>query len=211
MPRKPDVAATTQELPLPAWAMWLASGAILFHLTAVVVAPLAVPARYNERPSALARTGWELFQPYLDAAYLNHGYKFFAPDPGRAIHLLAYQIDFEDGRSETGYLPDAKKYWPRLRYHRHFMLADQMLGGDTKKVQAWEESFARHLKARHGAKSVALYHCWHRTPTPDEVREGMPLSDPRLFVSDVSERSDEEAERKFGPEAWTLIGVFDGE
>lgn len=205
MARRSDTA------PPNPWIFRIASAAILLHLLGVLIAPLNVPARYNSGSSPLTQSAWRLYQPYLDAAYINHGYKFFAPDPGRAIHLLAYQIDFADGRSETGYLPDAKKYWPRLRYHRHFMLADQMLGGDTKKVQAWEESFARHLKARPGAKSVALYHCWHRTPTPDEVREGMPLSDPRLFVSDVSDRSDEEAERKFGPEAWTLIGVFDGE
>jgi len=202
MARKPE-----PQPPLAPWVLGIVSAGIVFHLSAVVVAALNVPARYNEQSSPLTQSVWRQLHPYLDGAYVNHGYKFFAPDPGRAIHLLSYRIEHADGRQEVGYLPDAQKYWPRLRYHRHFMLSDQMLGGDPQKVDAWAQSFAAHLKKRSGGKSVALYHCWHRTPSPQEVLDGMTLGDPRLYVNDLSDGPESEADRKFGPQAWTLIGV----
>src|SRR5688500_19151420 len=55
----------------------LASALIALHLLAVWVAPFAVPPS-----SPFAQTVATAFRPYLEAAFLNHGYKFFAPDPG---------------------------------------------------------------------------------------------------------------------------------
>ena len=37
-----------------------------------------------------------VFRPYLEAAYLDHGYAFFAPDPGPS-HLVRYELEFDDG------------------------------------------------------------------------------------------------------------------
>src|SRR5262249_44997980 len=50
---------------------------LIIHLAALVVGPSSV-----EPSSYLSVQTWQVFRPYLDAAYLNHGYHFFAPEPG---------------------------------------------------------------------------------------------------------------------------------
>jgi hypothetical protein len=58
--------------------------------------------------------------------YLNHGYAFFAPDPG-PNHLVDYKVEFADGRpAVSGRFPDLSKERPRLLYHRHFMLSEAL-------------------------------------------------------------------------------------
>jgi hypothetical protein len=65
-------------------------------------------------------------RPYSTAMYLNHGYAFFAPDPG-PNHLIDYSVEFADGRpAVTGRFPDLKTERPRLLYHRHFMLSEAL-------------------------------------------------------------------------------------
>ena len=57
--------------------------------------------------------------------YLNQGHSFFAPEVGPG-HIIRYELFDQSGRVvEQGELPNRKEHWPRLRYHRHFMLADQ--------------------------------------------------------------------------------------
>src|SRR5579871_4532118 len=73
-----------------------ASALLLFHLAALVVAPCSV-----EPSSYLSVQTWRFFQPYLDAAYLNHGYHFFAPEPGPS-HLVRYELELADGTIKTG-------------------------------------------------------------------------------------------------------------
>jgi hypothetical protein len=73
--------------------------------------------------------GWlkigQPMQKYLDVLYLNHGYHFFAPEPS-AGHLIRYQVlDERGGTVAEGEFPSKKDHWPRLLYHRYFMLADQ--------------------------------------------------------------------------------------
>lgn len=76
--------------------------------------------------SDLAEWMMPVFRPYAQAAYLDHGYAFFAPDPGPS-HLIKYKVDFEDGRpSVEGTFPNLKEQRPRLLYHRHFMLSEQL-------------------------------------------------------------------------------------
>ncbi len=103
---------------------WIASAVIAFHVFAVFITPFHV--------STLARTGSNspasgpvrlFIEPYTRFMYVSHGYAFFAPDPGPA-HLIHYEVRFADGRKESGKLPDLDKHWPRLLYHRHFMIAE---------------------------------------------------------------------------------------
>jgi hypothetical protein len=99
---------------------------ILLHLTAVFVAPFAFACTTAGASSPFADGLMYVFRPYLDALYLNHGYSFFAPNPGPS-HLVRYRVDFNDGRpSVEGVFPDLKTHRPRLLYHRHFMLAEQL-------------------------------------------------------------------------------------
>lgn len=177
----------------------IASLLLIVHLTAVFVAPWSFPPP----SSLLAQTiaGW--FTPYLQAAYLNHGYRFFAPNPGPS-HLVRYELEMPDGTVRRGQFPDLKKHWPRLLYHRHFMISEATFNIaepfldpppvqfiDTQQRQAYEaekeraerllRSLALDLMRRHDARSVKLLLRTHMIPDPWDVQNGMKLDDERLF------------------------------
>ena len=117
---------------------------LVLHLVAIASAPLAM-----EPASLPAQKVFGLFRPYLDAAFLNHGYHFFAPEPGPS-HLIRYELTFADGRIESGIFPDPNQQRPRLNYHRHFMLSEfaNQLAVNAAQQTALHDlslSFARHL------------------------------------------------------------------
>ena len=160
----------------------VASVLIVLHLIAIAVAPASVP------PSSQAqRNAWSVFRPYLQFAYLNHGYHFFAPDPG-ASSLIDFTVTREDGdgESETVWarMPDKDRIWPRLRYHRHFMLTE-FYGGippsATEMRQAIAQAYAQQVLLSEGAESVELSHVIHRLSTPEEIRQGRTLDEPDTF------------------------------
>jgi len=98
-----------------AYRKWLL-GLALFHLLAVVAEPLFFYSRSDVQagPEFLAlRRG---LGPYVDWMYLDHGYFFFAPNPGPS-HLVGI-------RDQSVVFPDRKEQWPRLLYHRYFMLSE---------------------------------------------------------------------------------------
>ena len=104
---------------LPKWPRRLVTVWLVFHLVAIVSAPASVaPA------SDLARATWSVCSPYLQVLYLNHGYHFFAPDPGEST-LLSYTAEKADGTTIHGAIPHPE-IWPRLLYHRHFMLTESL-------------------------------------------------------------------------------------
>jgi hypothetical protein len=167
-----------EEQPQPAVGRWylLASAAIAFHLLAVWTAPFAVPPS-----SPFAGTMAMALRPYLDAAFLNHGYKFFAPDPG-PTHLVRYELEMPDGTKRVGRFPDLKEQWPRLLYHRHMMLSERLEGPpESPWIQAYARSYSEHLRQRHGARKVTLYLVTHALAYPDQVTAGMKLDDPSLY------------------------------
>ena len=106
------------------WSPWkrrVVSALILFHLIAIFSAPFAAPPPSSQ----LSRRIYSVFQPYLRAVYMSHGYRFFAPNPGPS-HLLRFEITLENGETETLTFPDLEEQWPRLLYHRHFMLSESL-------------------------------------------------------------------------------------
>ncbi len=105
---------------LPRWAVWAVSALLIAHLTVVVATPLTLG-----RGSALTTRIVGFAAPYLQAGNVSHYYAFFAPNPGPA-HIIKYELIFENGRTEEGKFPDLGRHWPRLLYHRHFMLSDQL-------------------------------------------------------------------------------------
>jgi hypothetical protein len=111
------------------WGPWMkaiASALVAFHLLAVFVAPFAFASNSGPAPSPFADALYGWLRPYIAALYLDHGYFFFAPDPGPS-HLVDYKVEFDDGRAPvTGRIPDLKTEQPRLRYHRHFMLSESL-------------------------------------------------------------------------------------
>ena len=154
---------------------------LVLHLVAIASAPLAM-----EPASLPAQKVFGLFRPYLDAAFLNHGYHFFAPEPGPS-HLIRYELTFADGRIESGIFPDPNQQRPRLNYHRHFMLsefANQLAVNDAQQTALHElsRSFARHLMSERNAESATLFLRRHYIPSPQQVQAGMPLDAEELYA-----------------------------
>ncbi len=98
---------------------WAVNVWLVFHLSAIIVAPAAVAPT-----SELIEATWRVFQPYLQLMYLNHGYHFFAPEPSEST-LLSFEAERADGTKVSGYLP-TRSTFPRLLYHRHFMLTEHL-------------------------------------------------------------------------------------
>jgi hypothetical protein len=147
---------------------------IAFHVAAIIIAPAAVsPA------SDLVEAGWSLFQPYLQILYLNHGYHFFAPEP-EASTLLKFEATRPDGTVVSGRIPN-RDIVPRLLYHRHFMLTEQMKDAPAVLQQEWVGSYAEHLCRKYGAVRVKLTGQIHNLPTMEMVRQGVRLDDPTSY------------------------------
>ncbi len=179
---------------------------LLFHLFAVFAAPCASPPPSSYAWSWLAgrvdgRDG--LLMPYLRAGYLNHGYRFFAPNPGPS-HLVRYEIDLKSGGQFEGEFPDPDQQWPRLLYHRMLMVSETLFNlddpvseppppgtlGDVElrdfnsqraSADALIHAIARRLLNDHDGQRVRLYLRTHEIPFPRDVLAGQELNDPRLY------------------------------
>lgn len=186
----------------PAWR-WLVSLLIVIHLLALFVAPWdlstepALPPGYVPPvdaagrplpPPAMDSPLWQqpvltrklrrLFRHYLNLAYLNHGYQFFAPDPGGS-HLIRYQVwNAEGAEIASGKFPDLQTEWPRLFYHRYMMLAAQTgdMGEESGRL------YARHLLRTYGGKRARLEWVLHKLLSPRQVLDGTPLDDKSTYV-----------------------------
>lgn len=173
-----------------------ASLALAFHLLAVFAGPMSVGRR-----SALGNWLQAWFRPYNEMHYLNVGYRFF-DEPGPS-HRIEYQIEFRDGRPTiVGVFPDREVHWPRLLYHRHFMLSEmhqslsvpdapppdvstdavdyRLWSIGLKTYQAYSQSYGEHLLRRYGGQKVTLYGLERRLPAPDEVLQGKRIDDPQF-------------------------------
>ncbi len=99
-------------------SLWLA-----YHVLAMFVSPWAVPPT-----SELAVSVQRYVAHYQTLLYLNHGYRFFAPDPGPAS-VVEYEIERADGWRIQGLFPDRQainRDYPRLNYHRWFMWSETL-------------------------------------------------------------------------------------
>ena len=180
-PRADDRPATSGPAPASpptkGWRRFLRPAVnawLLVHIAAIIIAPAAVSPS-----SDLIQAGWDLFQPYLQVLDLNHGYHFFAPEPGDST-LLAFEAQRADGTVIGGRIPNFGIV-PRLLYHRHFMLTEQMKDAPEALQQEWLGSYAEHLCQKYGAVRVKLKGQIHHLPTMEMVRAGMRLDDPSSY------------------------------
>jgi hypothetical protein len=180
----------SQQLPpssaIPAAHRWsplvrlLASLLILLYLTAVLLPPLAGPPPASE----LAGVMLQPFRPLVGSLALSHGYRFFAPNPGPG-HSIRWTITTADGGQTTGLIPDAERDWPRLLYHRRFMIPEKLAAFvplpeapaelRQEAIRNWQplvEDIATRLLARYGGREVSLDLIEHYLPDTFEVREG---------------------------------------
>ena len=188
----------------------LVSLLLALHLCAVFAAPCAVPPPSSYLAGwfggrVVSERGFEpgIFAPYLQATYLQHGYRFFAPNPGPS-HLIRYEIDLAEGGQVKGEFPNLEEYSPRLLYHRMFMIAETvfnideplqgeveleaMLPGERIEYQRQREcsrallrSVSRHLLQEYQGHTVRLYLREHVIPLPQDVLNGVALNDPRFY------------------------------
>ncbi|NIO41435.1 MAG: hypothetical protein GTO41_15415, partial [Burkholderiales bacterium] len=70
--------------------------------------------------------------------FLDHGYRFFAPEPGPG-HLVRYEVTTSDGAGAAGQFPDRDRIWPRLLYHRWFMLSETAFAASSSLPSPAEE------------------------------------------------------------------------
>ncbi|MCA9217766.1 MAG: hypothetical protein KDB27_32075 [Planctomycetales bacterium] len=180
---------------------WLWSILICLHLTAVLIPPFTFISSSTQALSPLAADARETFLPYTTFLHLNHGYAFFAPDPGPS-HLIEYRVEKDDGTVIEQTFPDKKRHWPRLLYHRHFMLSEQLFSdyappsipdSEPDEVRAeWRrrrdryeakfESFRRHLVSMYGTEKVTLKMIEHALPSWSDVQNGgLKINDPSLY------------------------------
>jgi hypothetical protein len=153
---------------------WSLNAWLVFHVAAIIIAPASVSPS-----SELMQSLWRVFQPYLQVMYLNNGYHFFAPDPSEST-LLSFAAERDDGTVIRGTIPH-RGIVPRLLYHRHFMLTEQMNSGPEELEQPWYRSYAEHIGQKYGAKQVSLTRKIHYLPTMDMVRSGIRLDNPDSY------------------------------
>lgn len=172
----PSVATPSQ--PRPA-VRAIVSVLVILHVSAVFLGPLAMPPS-----SQLSATLAGAIQPYMDILSLGNGYRFFAPEPGPS-HLVRYEVTLDDGTLKQGVFPDRSVHWPRLLYHRYFMLSEFVntlgAGPSQERAEAYAKGYARHLAEAYDAKTVKLYLRRHYVPRTSEVRAGMRLDDKALY------------------------------
>jgi hypothetical protein len=174
---------------------------LLVHLAAVAVPPFSFA---SGRSSPVAASFYNALRPYIQWMYLDHGYFFFAPNPG-ASHLVRYRITASDNEVVEGVLPDMTLHRPRLLYHRYFMLSESLNAfyappnppgesvNQNDQMERWRrsrelyevmwDSYERHLQAHHRAVDVELKRVKHRPPSPYEFGNlKMRLDDSSLYI-----------------------------
>ncbi len=176
-----------------AWVRVLVSLVLVWHLTAVALAPMSLPPS-SEFVVDIAQQ--PPMQWYLDLLYLNHGYHFFAPDPGDGRLIRFAVFDERGGLIEQGEFPNTKEYWPRLYYHRYFMLADQVgiPSSDEEYSKQWQrrylEAYARQLLREHEGQSVRVQWIVHYQLPPDLAKQEVKITDPKSYqlLMEVTQR-----------------------
>jgi hypothetical protein len=100
---------------------WLVSAGLIFYLAILFLGPLSNPVSSDFLTRPLA----EMASPVHRALFLGHGYRFFGPDPGPG-HSVVYRITDQQGEFKERRFPDRDEIWPRLMYHRWFMLSESI-------------------------------------------------------------------------------------
>jgi hypothetical protein len=153
---------------------------LLGYFAAVIVPPLAGPPPASE----LAGAALQPLRPLVGGLFLGHGYRFFAPDPGPG-HSIQWTMQLADGSTLKGSIPDRDADWPRLLYHRRFMISEKIAAvvpppdaPDEVRQRSrgdWQplvKDVAGQLLSRHGGSQVTLHMTEHYLPTPEEVIRG---------------------------------------
>jgi len=193
-------------LTLGKWGRGFASLLIVVQLWGILGRPLEFATQGPTGPSPAAAVFYGPIRKYSEFAYLNHGYAFFAPNPGPS-HLIGAQIADAAAEGIEQRYPDLRIHQPRLLYHRHFMLAeflhntyqppslppeaqrDPLLRSrwevDRKRHEAIFQSMRSHVAAAEGVAvdKVRLRRWEHGLMgLPEFLAQRRSLDDPRLWI-----------------------------
>lgn len=171
--------ATAECAADPVFRVWKigVSALLLYHLCGLMVTPATI-----EPSPQFFRDIYPAFGPYLQFLNMNQGSHFFAPEPG-ASTLIGYVVETNGGGQITGRLPH-RGIWPRLLYHRHFMLTESLAqadDADPRIGQLLTRALARELMREHGGRSVMLTRLTHFLAGMEDVRAGKPLDSAEFF------------------------------
>lgn len=177
---------------------------LLGHLLAVILPPLAFQSR---GPLGLSPSVEAVLLPverYSQWMYMNRGYAFFAPEPGPS-HLIQAGLTDNAGKLTEKMYPDRDDQWPRLMYHRHFMLSEflneihqppgpppELVQDEPEIAESWHHSRDRyeqvrrsmvsHLEHVNPGSTAALRRIEHLIPGVIEFQqEPIRLTDRRLY------------------------------
>jgi len=198
---RPTVAATATAPPLAfsGGLRLLLSLLIGFHVLSLFVAPWSSPPPSSQLSQSVA----DQFRWYSNATHTQNGYRFFAPAPGPS-HLVEFDLTLNDGTKKSGRFPDLNEQWPRLYYHRYFMLSEHLnnmlnltpsempadlspemraaFQKDRALFHKFVEAYANQLLREYDAKHVKLRLVEHRFPSLTEALvKGWELDDKRLY------------------------------
>lgn len=147
---------------------------LVFHLVAIATSPAPMPPA-----SPLLVDAANVALPYNKALFLDHGYHYFAPDPGSST-LISYRIERPGDVPIKGRFPDTAIF-PRLKYHRYFMLAENVWVFPEDTQDEFFEAYARHFSNKHDADTISLTVLSHNPSSIPRIRAGGKLSDPETF------------------------------
>lgn len=179
------------------------SALVIFHTLAVFWAPFRFATMSPDGGSPFANYPDLVFEAYYQPLYLDHGYSFFAPNPG-PTHVVDFTVFNESGDViQEGRFPDKSEHLPRLRYHRYFMLGESLnqlwtpaidfpadAPAEDRKQHDRRRSMYVSLKTaienglakEYGGSHAIVERVAHRSPTFQEfMGDKWTLTDPRLF------------------------------
>lgn len=168
------------------------SAVVTYHLLAVFLGAWMGSPPTSPFADAVARP----FRAYISVADLNHGYRFFAPNPGPS-HLFRYQLTHDDGSTSDGYFPNLREHWPRLFYHRFFMLSEnlnvlrpnspsrELSSAESEQLlrafRALADSYAAELLRKSNATRIDWEYVRHYQASPDDVLAGRKLTNEQFY------------------------------
>lgn len=154
---------------------------ILFHIGSMIVASYCAGDA-----SPLAYDTYLVTGPYAQVMYVNHGYRFFSPDPGDST-LVEFEAVMRDGSLRTEVMPNRGEggQWPRVFYHRHFMLTEFLTGSSDRPLlfdQVVEAYASHYLSDNPDVAEVTLVRVIHTLASPDFIRAGGDLLHEGSFI-----------------------------
>jgi hypothetical protein len=152
------------------WRYLLGTLLLLWHFSAIFCAIVVVPPP-NAPPPFLALQAYvRYFHPYLVATNLNNGYHFYAPEPGPCA-LLWYRVEWADGATHWGRIPDHPKMANHLERRRYGALATVVTQSMPTPGDRLEKLAEARLKAGE-EKRIPLD---PNFPVPVQYREPTPM------------------------------------